>query len=228
MKIKYLGHSGFQFSLGKFQIVVDPFITHNPLCANKVDLNEVAADFILLTHAHEDHIADAESLAQRTGAVIISVYEVATHFQKLGLEAIPMNIGGTIDLAFGNIRLVNAVHSSSFPNGKNGGGICCGFVISSENQNFYISGDTALTLDMKLIPMLYQKLDFAILCIGNHFTMGVDDAIVASNFIKCDQIIGCHYNTFPPIEIDKTKSIEKFKSRNKELILMDVGSVKEI
>jgi len=132
-----------------------------------------------------------------------------------------MNHGGSWNFEFGKVKYVNAIHTSSFPDGKYGGQPG-GFIIESENKNIYIAGDTALTFDMKLIP-LQTKLDLAILPIGDNFTMGVDDAVIASNFIECDKILGYHYDTFGYIEIDHEVAKTKFLEKNKDLILLDIG-----
>jgi L-ascorbate metabolism protein UlaG (beta-lactamase superfamily) len=151
---------------------------------------------------------------------------VASHFGEKGLKYHPMNHGGSWKFDFGKVKYVNAVHSSSFPDGSYGGNPG-GFVIESEHKNIYIAGDTALTMDMKLIPMR-TKLDLAILPIGNNFTMDVDDAIIASDFVECDKILGVHYDTFGYIEIDHEESIRKFFDKGKDLMLLEIGESIEL
>jgi L-ascorbate metabolism protein UlaG (beta-lactamase superfamily) len=179
------------------------------------------ADYILITHAHQDHILDVEAIGKRTNAVIVSNAEIATYYGKKGFQSHPMNHGGSWNFEFGNLKYVNAIHSSSFPDGTYGGNPG-GFVIEGERKNIYIAGDTALTMDMKLIPMR-TKLDLAILPIGNNFTMDIEDAIIASDFVECDKILGYHYDTFGYIEINKEKAIKKFFDKGKDLMLLNIG-----
>ena len=210
MKVNYYGHSCFSVAAGGKTLLFDPFITQNPL-AKAVDAKKVAADFILVSHGHEDHMADAVDVAKRTGATVIANYEVALWLNAKGAPKIhPMNHGGGFNFDFGRVKFVNAVHSSTMPDGSNGGN-AGGFVVETTDGNFYFSGDTALTLDMKFIGES-TKLKFAALCIGDNFTMGVDDAVKAADFIRCSEILGVHYDTFSPIEIDHNAAIGKFKA----------------
>ncbi len=220
MIISFYGHNSFGIKIGESTILVDPFISGNKLSKDKIDILQLKADYILLTHAHQDHILDAEAIAKNTGAIIVSNFEIATHYENKGLEVHPMNHGGSWDFEFGRVKYVNAVHTSSFPDGSYGGQPG-GFVIEGEHKNIYIAGDTALTMDMKLIP-LSTKLDLAILPIGDNFTMGVEDAIIASDFLQCDKIIGCHYDTFGYIEIDHEEAKRKFYEKGKDLMLLKV------
>lgn len=221
MIIRYLGHSSFHITIGNTKIIVDPYITPNPLAAH-IDIKSLTADYILLTHGHGDHIADVEAIAAQTGASIVSTYEVVTYFENKGIKGHPMNIGGSWNFDFGRLKLTNAIHTSSFPDGSYAGNPC-GFMLYTDEENLYIAGDTALTMDMKLIPMFGPKPDIAILPIGSNFTMDADDAVIASDFIECDKIIGCHYDTFGYIKIDQEETINKFKSKGKELILLPIG-----
>jgi len=220
MKITYYGHASLGIEVGGKCILVDPYISAN-LNASHININEINADYILLTHAHGDHVLDVEYIAARTNAVIISNYEIATHFGGKGFKSHPMNHGGSWNFDFGKVKYVNAVHSSSFPDGSYGGNPG-GFVIEGEHKNIYIAGDTALTMDMKLIP-LRTKLDLAILPIGDNFTMDVDDAIIASDFVECDKILGVHYDTFGYIEINHEEAIRKFFNKGKDLMLLEIG-----
>ncbi|WP_269236114.1 metal-dependent hydrolase [Flavobacterium flavigenum] len=220
MKITYFGHASLGIEVGGKHIIVDPFITGNPL-ASAIDINTLKADYILLTHAHGDHVLDVEAIANRTEATIVSNAEIASYYAKLGLKAHPMNHGGSWKFDFGKVKYVSAIHSSSFPDGTYGGNPG-GFVIESEHKNIYIAGDTALTMDMKLIP-LRTKLDLAILPVGDNFTMDIDDAIIASDFIECDKILGYHYDTFGYIEINHEESIRKFFDKGKDLMLLKIG-----
>ena len=220
MKITFYGHASLGIQIDDIHILVDPYITANPN-ASHIDINTLKADYILVTHAHQDHILDVEAIAKRTNAVIVSNYEIVTHFETLGLEGHPMNHGGKWEFDFGAVKYVNAIHTSSFPDGSYGGQPG-GFVIESEHKNIYIAGDTALTYDMKLIA-LQTKLDLAILPIGDNFTMGVDDALIASDFVSCDKVLGYHFDTFGYIEIDHENAKRKFFDKNKDLMLLNIG-----
>lgn len=222
MKITFYGHNSLLIEILGIYIMVDPFITGNPLYKDKLDVKSLKADYILLTHAHQDHTLDVETIAKNTNAKIVSNYEIAMYYQEKGFNVHPMNHGGNWRFEFGNLKLVNAVHTSSFPDGSYGGQPG-GFVIEGEHKNIYIAGDTALTMDMKLIP-LQTKLDLAILPIGDNFTMGVEDAIIASNFVACEKVLGVHFDTFSYIEIDQEEAKKKFYDAGKDLMLLDFGS----
>lgn len=225
MKITFYGHASLGITIADINIIVDPFISANPK-ASSIDINSLEADYILLTHAHQDHILDVEAIAKRTNAVIVSNAEIATYYSKKGFQSHPMNHGGSWNFEFGNLKYVNAIHSSSFPDGTYGGNPG-GFVIEGERKNIYIAGDTALTMDMKLIPMR-TKLDLAIFPIGNNFTMDVEDAIIASDFVECDKILGYHYDTFGYIEINKEQAIKKFFDKGKDLMLLNIDESIEL
>lgn len=225
MKITFLGHASLQIKVGKFNLLIDPFISGNAK-ASHINIDELKADYILLTHAHQDHILDVEQIAKRTGAVIVSNFEIVSYYQSKGFEGHPMNHGGNWNFNFGRIKYVNAIHTSAFPDGSYGGQPG-GFIIEGEHKTIYVAGDTALTYDMKLIP-LQTKLDLAILPIGDNFTMGIDDAILASNFIECDKILGYHFDTFGYIEIDHDEAKRKFFEKDKDLMLLDIGGSLEL
>lgn len=225
MKITFLGHASLQIQIGDTKILVDPFITGNPK-ASHIDVGSLKADYILITHAHQDHILDVETIAKRTGAVIISNFEIVSHYQSKDFKGHPMNHGGSWEFDFGRVKYVNAIHTSSFPNGSNGGQPG-GFVIEGEHKTIYIAGDTALTYDMKLIP-LQTKLDLAVLPIGDNFTMGIEDAIIASDFIECDKILGYHFDTFGYIEINHEDAKRRFFEKDKDLMLLEIGESLEI
>ena len=217
MKITFLGHATLEIKINEFSIIIDPFISGNPM-ASEINLDDLKPDFILITHAHQDHTLDVEKLASQNDSVIVSNFEIVNHFQNKGLKGHPMNHGGKWNFDFGEVKYVNAIHTSTFSDGSNGGQPG-GFIISANDKSLYIAGDTALTYDMKLIPLQYE-LDLAILPIGDNFTMGYKDAIIASDFLKCDKILGYHFDTFGLIEIDQTQAIEEFKRVKKELIII--------
>jgi len=226
MKITFYGQNSLSIEVGGKHIIVDPFITGNDLSKDKVDIKQLKADYILVTHAHQDHTLDVEAIAKNTGATVVSNYEIANHYEAKDLKVHPMNHGGSWEFDFGKVTYVNAIHTSSFPDGSYGGQPG-GFVVEAGEKCIYIAGDTALTMDMKLIPMRHD-LDLAVLPIGDNFTMGVDDAVIASDFIECNKILGCHYDTFGFIEIDHKVAKEKFKMKKKELLLLEIGESIEI
>lgn len=221
MKITYLGHSSLLIVSAGKKLLVDPFISGNEKANGKIDIKDLNPDYILVTHAHQDHTLDVEDIGKRNNSTVVSNFEIATYYENKGLKAHPMNHGGNWNFDFGSLKYVNAVHSSSFPDGTYGGQPG-GFILSSEGKHIYIAGDTALTMDMKLIPMSF-KLDLAILPIGDNLTMGVNDAITASDFIECNIIMGYHYDTFGYIEIDHAEAVQKFSEAGKELRLLEIG-----
>lgn len=221
MDITYYGHSCYLIQVNNIRILFDPFISGNPL-ASGIKIEDINPDYILISHGHNDHTGDVLEIAEKSQALIICSWEISEWLQSKGLKNIrPVNHGGHLEFDFGKLKVVNAVHSSSMPDGTYGGN-ALGFIVHTSEYTFYYAGDTALTLDMKLIPHWYQ-LDFAFLPIGNNFTMDIDDAVLASEFIHCKNIIGMHYDTFGWIQIDHTVAKQKFKAAEKELILMSIG-----
>lgn len=221
MKITYYGHSCFGVEVNGAHLLFDPFISPNPL-ASSISIDSIPADYILISHGHEDHIADAVSIAKRTKAKVIANYEIHCWLNKQGIDNThPMNTGGKWIFDFGKVKCVYAQHSSSLPDGTYGGNPM-GFIIETATQNFYYAGDTALTYDMKLIGD-YRKLNFAFLPMGDNFTMGVDNAIIAAEFINCEDIIGMHYDTFGYIRIDHKEAMGKFERAGCKLTLMEIG-----
>ncbi len=225
MKITYLGHAALSVEVGETTIIVDPFISPNEL-AKDIDVNELKADYILITHAHQDHIVDVETIVKNTGAKIVSNYEIVTHYGNLGFEGHPMNHGGSWQFDFGRVTYTNAIHTSSFPDGSYGGQPG-GFILETAEGNLYIAGDTALTMDMKLIPM-QCKIDLAVLPIGDNFTMGIESAVLASDFIECNKVLGYHYDTFGYIIIDHDEAQKAFANKGKDLILLPIGGALSI
>jgi len=221
IKITYYGHSTFLFTIKDKTILFDPFIRPNEL-ADKIDVSSINPDYILVTHGHQDHVADVESIAKQSKAMLVSNFEIISWFEKKGIENVhPMNHGGSKDFDFGTVKYVNAVHSSMLPDGASGGNPG-GFVVQSEEATFYFAGDTALTYDMKLIGEEFD-IDFAVLPIGDNFTMGIKDAIKAADFVGTEKIIGMHYDTFPYIKIDKEAALAEASSAGKELLLLSIG-----
>lgn len=225
MKFTYYGHSCFNVDVKGKKLLFDPFISPNELAA-QVDVNNIEADYILISHGHEDHIADCVSIAKRTGALVICNWEIYLWLQKQGVENIhPMNTGGKKTFEFGTVKCVAAQHSSSLPDGSYGGNPM-GFVVMA-NKNFYYSGDTALSLDMQLVPQ-GAPIAFSIMPIGDNFTMDYEDAVRAAHMISSHTVIGVHYNTFPYIVIDTEKAKQHFAKNGLELKLPGIGETIEI
>lgn len=221
MKLTYLGHACFTVEAAGKKLLFDPFITPNEL-ARSIDAGAVEADYILISHGHADHTADAVSIAKRTGATVVSNFEIVQWLAKHGVENVhPMNHGGGFDFDFGRVKYVNAIHSSSLPDGAYGGNPG-GFVVETPDGAFYYSGDTALTADMGLIGEEFD-LGFAVLPIGDNFTMGAADAAKAAGMVGVSDAVGVHYDTFPPIRIDREAARMAFKKVGVELHLPAIG-----
>ncbi len=226
MKFTYYGHACFAVNVAGKMLLFDPFIKPNPQ-AEEIDVSKVAADFIFVSHGHEDHIADVVEIAERTGATMIAPFEVGDWFENKGVKNVQaMNHGGGAKTDFGRVKLTAAIHSSSMPDGSYGGNPA-GFVIESDEGNFYYSGDTALTMDMKLMRES-TKLHFAVFPIGDFFTMGIDDAVRAADFVGVTKFVGVHYDTFPPIKLDREAALRVASSRSKDLLLPKIGETIDI
>lgn len=222
MKVTYYGHSCFSVETGGKTLLFDPFITPNPLAAG-IDYATLRPDYILLSHGHFDHVADVEAIARLSGATLIGNYEVIQWFGAKGIEAVhPMNSGGSWLFDFGRVTFTPAVHSSSMPDGTYGGQPG-GFRVETPEGAFYYSGDTALTRDLELIAAS-GALKFAVLCLGDNFTMGIADAVTAAGWLGCSEVIGVHYDTFPLIKIDHESARKAFAQAGKQLHLMGIGS----
>jgi len=221
MNVTYYGHSCFLVKIKDKKLLFDPFITGNELAKN-IAAKDISADYILLSHGHADHVSDAMSIAKRTAAKVIGSWEIHEWLNKQGIENThAMNMGGKWNFGDFTVKCTVAQHSSGLPDGSYGGNPM-GFIISSEEGNFYYSGDTALTLDMQLIPK-WAKLNFAILPIGDNFTMDATDALECAGMIDCKTIMGVHYDTFGFIKIDHDKAKNIFARAGKTLHLVNIG-----
>lgn len=199
--ITFLGHACFLLEEeGKETIIFDPFLKENP--HTTLTAEQIKADYILVSHGHFDHIGEAYEIAEANKATIISTAEISFDAQGKGLNAHPMNIGGKFNFPFGWIKVTLAFHGSGIA-----GGHACGFVVNYYGKNIYFAGDTGLFSDMKLIGD--TNLDIALLPIGDNFTMGIDDAVLAASFLNTPTVIPYHYNTWPIIEADP----EEFKKK---------------
>lgn len=226
MHLTYYGHSCFQVVIKGRKILFDPFITGNEL-AKQVNIDSLDVDYIFLSHGHSDHIADCITIAKRTGCMVIANWEIHEWLNKQGISNThPMNTGGKWHFDFGTVKVVVAQHSSGLPDGTYGGNPL-GFLFMTDEGNFYYSGDTALTLDMQLIPG-WAKLDFAVLPIGDNFTMDAADAAKAADFIGCKTIVGVHYNTFGFIKINEAEAGKIFEAAGRNLLLPAIMETIEI
>ena len=199
MDIRFLGHAAFALEHDGTTVLIDPFLTGNPKAAASAD--DIAADAILLTHGHGDHYGDAVAIAKRTGATVAAITEIADEINSSGegVEAIDTNLGGTAEFDWCSVRLVPALHTSTTPNGTVS--VPAGLVVEIGDKRIYHLGDTALFSDLAL-PGRRGHIDVALMCIGGHYTMDRFDAVVAAEFVGADQVIPCHYDTFPPVETD--------------------------
>jgi L-ascorbate metabolism protein UlaG (beta-lactamase superfamily) len=197
--ITFLGHAAIAIEQDGRTVLVDPFLTGNPKASATAE--EVAADAIFLTHAHGDHVGDTVDIAKRTGATVVAIVELANELREAGVENVfDPNIGGTVDLDWVSVRLTPAWHTGTSPSG-NTTATPAGLVIEIGGKRIYHLGDTGLFSDLAL-PSKRGHIDLALVPIGGHYTMDRFDAVVAAEFLKADQIIPIHYNTFPPIETD--------------------------
>ncbi|EFK58885.1 metal-dependent hydrolase [Sphingobacterium spiritivorum] len=222
MKITYYGQSCVLFDFDGHQVLLDPFVTYNPI-AEHVDVNALNPEYIFVSHAHQDHVADLLTVQKNSNAIVATVVETAAWVRKQGVpddKVVEFNLGGTIETTFGKVKMVIAIHTNSTPDGAYGGWPV-GYVFFAGDKKIYFAGDTALTYDMKLLEDL--QLDWAFLPIGGHYTMDVEDAVKAAQFINCKHIVGIHYNTFPPITIDVEVAKRKFSDAGLQLSLPGIG-----
>ncbi len=195
ISFQWLGHSASLLQINGVNILIDPFLTDNPLAAITAD--EVPADFILISHGHGDHVGDTVAIAKRTGARVITNFEIGSWLSNQGVENIEgMNTGGTFYADQFSVRLTMAVHGSDLPDGSNGG-LAHGFMITTQEARIYFAADTDLFYEMQLYGE--EGIDLAVLPIGDYFTMGLERSIQAVQWLKPRMVIPIHYNTFPPI-----------------------------
>jgi len=228
MKIKYLSHSAFVLSNETHTVAIDPFLEGNPKAPLKP--GDIAADYIVVTHAHPDHFGDALAIARANGATIISCFEIAVFCQKQGVNAHPLHIGGGHDFPFGRAKLTIAHHGSAYPvDGENlqSMGLAAGVLVTMGGKTVYHAGDTGLFLDMKLIGEL-NRVDAALLPIGDNFTMNIDDAVKAAEFVRPGLAIPMHYDTFDVIHADPDEFVKKAQALGINAQKLDIGEEIEI
>jgi len=219
LELTFLGHATWLVRTGGKTLVIDPFLTGNPTAGTTPQ--DIDCDFVLITHAHGDHIGDAEEILRRTGATAITTNEIAVDLEQKGFQAHGMHLGGRREFPFGSVKLVVALHGSGIA-----GGHACGFLIESEGKKLYHAGDTALTTDMQLLRDVWGPIDIALLPVGSYFTMDVEDAAVATRFIAPRTVVPMHYDTFPLIhaDLERFKSEVRRQSPETDVVIMPPGS----
>ncbi len=224
VKLTFLGHSAWLLENNDTRIVIDPFLTGNPMADHKPE--DIRADYILLTHAHGDHIGDTEAIARANDSTIIANFEIATHFGNKGFKTHPLHIGGGHDFDFGRVKLTPAFHGSSFPDGGYGG-MPAGILLTLDDKTIYHTGDTGLFSDMQLIGR-HQHVDVMLVCIGDNFTMGIDDAVDAVALVKPALAIPMHYKTFDLIDVDANEFASKVALMDMKARVVDFGATIDI
>ncbi|KIL41080.1 metal-dependent hydrolase [Gordoniibacillus kamchatkensis] len=224
MNVQFLGHSCVRITTGGTRLLIDPFLSGNPLAGAKAD--DLEADYVLLTHAHGDHIADAASIAVRTGATVVATFELAQYMRWQGAKTHEMNLGGSFRFDFGTVQMVPGFHSSGIVNEETKtivyGGMPAGFVLTLEGKRIYHAGDTCLFSDMKLIAAK-GAVDLAFLPIGDNYTMGPDDALTAAEWVQAKAVVPLHYNTFPVIRQNAEQFAAALNERGIRGIVLEPG-----
>lgn len=221
--IKFLGHSAFLLSTAATQIIIDPFLSDNPLAAEKAE--NIKADYVFLTHGHDEHLGDGIMIATNNQALVVAPNELAKYCAKQGCKTHGMNIGGAFTFPFGRVKVTHALHSSGYDLGGEAlayMGNPCGFLITLEGKTIYHAGDTGLFMDMQLIGAM-NKIDVALLPIGDNFTMGIDDAVIAAEFLHPALIIPMHYGTFDDIAVDPHEFADKAAQKQLSTVILKPG-----
>ena len=227
MKAIYYGHSTVELNGKGISVLFDPFITPNEQ-AKAIDINTLTPNYIFLSHCHGDHVADMAVIQKTSDAEVICIVETGAWVERQGVpsnKVTAMNFGGTVKTSFGSAKMVYALHTNATPEGDYAG-VPVGYVLKFGDKIIYFAGDTALTVEMTLLAEM--QLDWAFLPIGGFYTMDVEDAIKAAKMINCKNIIGVHYNTFPPISIDNNEAIKRFNEAGLNLHLLKIGEEIEL
>jgi L-ascorbate metabolism protein UlaG (beta-lactamase superfamily) len=216
VEIIYHGHSCVQIITEGKSLLIDPFLRGNPLAVSKPE--DIKTDYILLTHAHTDHILDAEPIARANDATIVATFELANYMASKQLKTMEMNIGGTVDFGFATVKMIHAFHSSGImlEEGKIiYGGMPGGFIIQAEGLTVLHAGDTSLFSDMKMFGDRY-RIDLAFVPMGDHYTMGPDDALQAAEWYRARMVVPVHYDTFPPIRQDAEDFVKRLEAQGQQ------------
>lgn len=220
----YLGHAAFYLKGTGGRIVIDPFLSGNPLAKSKPE--DIIVDYILISHGHGDHLGDGVQIAKANNATIIAPFELANYCEKQGAKAHPMHIGGSHNFPFGKVKLTIAHHGSSAPDGTYTGNPC-GFLITMDGKTIYHTGDTGLFYDMKLIGEM-NRIDVALLPVGDNFTMGIDDAVKAAELLSANLYIPMHYKTFDLINVEPADFIKRVEVKGMKAKLLSVGETVQV
>lgn len=215
MQIKYLGHSAFEFNINNKRILIDPFLVLSP----NYDTSGVTDIFV--THGHADHLGSAIEISKKTGAKITAIFELANYCSNFGAKSIGINLGSWIDYSWGKVIAVPAFHSSSTPDGAYAG-TPCGFIFSIKDKTIYHAGDTCLNSEMKIIGEIYHP-EIAILPIGGYYTMNIEQAVIASQWLNAQEIIPMHYNTFDAINVNLKNFEHQINNIGKIPLILDIN-----
>ena len=227
VKLTFHGHSCWEVQTDQHRMLIDPFLSGNELA--DVDAKHFdKLDAILITHGHGDHLGDIETIAKRTGALIVSNNEIAVHYGNKGFKTHPLHIGGGRQFPFGHVKLTIAHHGSTGPKGESLGNPAGIVLTTTDGKKIYDAGDTGVFLDMQLIAELNGPFDVALVPIGDNFTMGIDDAVKAAEFVKARMTIPMHYNTFPIIQADPAQFVERVRSHGLEAKVVEPGQSYEV